>query len=49
MDLMSVAVTLSGNKLRVTSVCRHEAVYFNKSDCTVLEIQRVDGYSIYTV
>jgi len=49
MDLMSVAVALSGNKLWLTSVCRQEAVYFIKTDCTVWDIQRVDGHSLYTI
>jgi hypothetical protein len=49
MDLMSVAVALSGSKLWLTSVCRHKEVYFIINDCTVWEIQRVDGHSLYTI
>lgn len=49
MDLMSMAVALSGNKLWLTSMCRHETVCFIITDCTVWEIQRVDGHSLYTI
>jgi hypothetical protein len=35
MNLISVGVALSRNKLRLTSVCRHEAVYFVTTDCSV--------------
>jgi len=46
---MSVADALSGYKLWLTSVRRHEEVYFIKSDCTVWEIERVEGHSLYTI
>ena len=28
-------------------MCRHEEVYFIRSDCTVWEIERVDGQSLH--
>jgi len=42
-----VAVALSGNNLWLTSVCRHEEVYFIRSDCTVWGIEGLDGHSLY--